>query len=133
MTQDKLNKKEEKKITSREEDYSQWYLDIVAEADLAENGPVRGTMIIKPYGYAIWERIQSFLDARFKDIGVKNAYFPMFIPEKFLKREEDHVEGFAPEVAVVTHAGGKKLEEPIVIRPTSETIMYDTYYNWEQS
>lgn len=133
MTQDKLNKKEEKKITSREEDYSQWYLDIVAEADLAENGPVRGTMIIKPYGYAIWERIQSFLDARFKDIGVKNAYFPMFIPEKFLKREEDHVEGFAPEVAVVTHAGGKKLEEPIVVRPTSETIMYDTFSNWVQS
>lgn len=100
---------------------------------MAENGPVRGTMIIKPYGYAIWERVQEILDLRFKETGVKNAYFPLFIPEKFLKREEQRVEGFAPEVAVVTHAGGKKLEEPLVVRPTSETIMYDTFSRWIQS
>jgi len=127
------DKNETKKITPRSEDYSQWYLDIIAAAELAENGPVRGTMIIKPYGYAIWERIQNILDNRFKELGVKNVYFPLFIPEKLLKREEQHVEGFAPEVAVVTHAGGKKLEEVIVVRPTSETIMYDTFSNWIHS
>lgn len=127
------SKNEEKKITPRSEDYSQWYLDIIAVADLAENGPARGTMIIKPYGYAIWESIQKILDTRFKDLGVKNVYFPSLIPEKLLKKEEQHVEGFAPEVAVVTHAGGKKLEEPIIIRPTSEVIMYDTFSNWIQS
>ena len=130
---DDKDKNEEKKITTRGEDYSQWYLDVIATADLAENGPVRGTMIIKPYGYAIWEHIQSILDVRFKELGVKNAYFPLLIPEKFLKREEDHVEGFSPEVAVVTHAGGKELEEPLVVRPTSETIMYDAFSNWIQS
>lgn len=123
----------EKKITPRAKDYSAWYLDVISAADLAENGPVRGTMIIKPYGYALWERIQSILDVRFKETGVKNAYFPLFIPEKFLKREADHVEGFAPEVAVVTHAGGKKLEEPLIVRPTSETIIYDTFSSWIQS
>ena len=123
----------EKKITPRNQDYSQWYLDIIAAADMAENGPVRGTMIIKPYGYAIWERIQEILNLRFKETGVKNAYFPLFIPEKFLKREEQHVQGFSPEIAVVTHAGGKKLEEPLVVRPTSETIMYDTFSRWIQS
>ncbi len=127
------NKAIKKKITSRGEDYSKWYLDIVATAELAENGPVRGTMIIKPYGYALWERIQHILNARFKETGVKNAYFPMFIPEKFLKREKDHVEGFAPKVAVVTHAGGEKLKEPLIVRPTSETIMYDAFSRWIQS
>jgi prolyl-tRNA synthetase len=130
---DSKAKEIEKKITPRAEDYSQWYLDVIDAADLAENGPVRGTMIIKPYGYALWERIQHLLDTRFKETGVQNAYFPMFIPEKFLKREENHIEGFAPEVAVVTHAGGKKLDEPLVVRPTSETIMYDTFSRWLQS
>ncbi len=130
---DSKAKEVEKKITPRAEDYSQWYLDVIDAADLAENGPVRGTMIIKPYGYALWERIQHLLDGRFKETGVQNAYFPLFIPEKFLTREEDHVEGFAPEVAVVTHAGGKKLDEPLVVRPTSETIMYDTFSRWLQS
>ncbi|MBT9164307.1 MAG: Proline--tRNA ligase [candidate division WS2 bacterium] len=133
MIKNNTDKNEERKITPRHEDYSAWYLDIIAAADLAENGPVRGTMIIKPYGYALWERIQSILDMRFKKIGVKNAYFPLFIPEKFLKKEVQHVEGFAPEVAVVTHAGGKELEEPIVVRPTSETIIYDAFSNWIQS
>lgn len=122
-----------KKITPRAEDYSQWYLDIIAAADLAEHAPVRGCMIIKPTGYALWENIQKILDAKFKETGVKNAYFPLFIPEKLLKREEAHVEGFAPEVAVVTHAGGKQLTEPLVVRPTSETIMYEVFSNWIKS
>lgn len=129
----KIMKDENKKITSRKENYSEWYLDVIAAADLAENGPVRGTMIMKPNGYALWERIQSILDIEFKKLGVKNVYFPLFIPEKFLKQEESHVEGFAPEVAIVTHAGGKKLEEPLVVRPTSETIMYDTFSRWIHS
>lgn len=123
----------EKKITPRAEDYSQWYLDVIAAADLADYGPVKGTMIIKPYGYSIWEATQKYLDEKFKETGVQNAYFPMLIPEKLLKREESHVEGFAPEVAVVTHAGGKKLDEPLVIRPTSETIMYEVFSTWIRS
>jgi prolyl-tRNA synthetase len=122
-----------KKITSRAKDYSQWYLDIIEAAGLAEYGPVRGCMVIKPYGYAIWEGIQEILDEKFKATGVQNAYFPMFIPERLLKKEKDHVEGFAPEVAVVTHAGGKKLEESLIVRPTSETIMYEVFSNWIQS
>jgi prolyl-tRNA synthetase len=123
----------EKSITSRAEDYSEWYLDIIAAAELAENSPVKGAMIIKPYGYALWEATQKILDAKFKETSVENAYFPLLIPERFLKQEESHVEGFAPEVAVVTHAGGKKLDEPYVIRPTSETIMYDVFSRWVQS
>ena len=123
----------EKKITPRAEDYSQWYLDIIAVADLADYGPVKGTMVIKPYGYAIWEATQKILDEKFKESGVQNAYFPMLIPERLLKREESHVEGFAPEVAVVTHAGGKKLDEPLVVRPTSETIMYEVFSTWIRS
>jgi prolyl-tRNA synthetase len=123
----------EKSITPRLEDYSQWYLDIISVADLADYGPVKGTMIIKPYGYALWEKTQEILNKKFKETGVQNAYFPMLIPEKLLNREKDHVEGFAPEVAVVTHAGGKKLEEPLIVRPTSETIMYDTFSKWIQS
>jgi len=125
--------KDEKKITTREEDYSQWYLDVIAAADLAEHSPVKGCMVIKPYGYAIWEAIQKHLDAQFKKTGVKNAYFPMLIPERLLKREENHIEGFAPEVAMVTHAGGKKLDEPLVVRPTSETIIYETISGWIHS
>lgn len=124
---------EEKKITSRAEDYSKWYLDVIDSAELAENAPVKGCMIIKPGGYAIWEKTQKILDEKFKMTGVENAYFPMLIPERLLKREEKHVEGFAPEVAVVTHAGGKKLDEPLVVRPTSETIMYEVFSKWIRS
>lgn len=127
------NKHDEKKITLRSEDFSQWYLDVISVAELAEYGPVRGCMVIKPYGYALWETTQKILDEKFKETGVQNAYFPLFIPERLLKKEEDHVEGFAPEVAVVTHAGGKKLEEPLVVRPTSETIMYDVFSKWIHS
>jgi prolyl-tRNA synthetase len=127
------NKKVDKKITPRNEDYSQWYLDIIDVAELAENSSVRGCMIIKPYGYSLWENTQKVLDKRFKELGVKNAYFPIFIPEKLIKKEGEHVEGFAPEVATVTHAGGKKLEEPVVVRPTSETIIYETFSNWIDS
>src|SRR3989338_972686 len=123
----------EKNLTTRAEDYSQWYLDVIAAADLAEHSPVKGCMVIKPYGYAIWELFQKSLDAKFKEKGVENAYFPLLIPESFLKREAKHVEGFAPEVAVVTHAGGKKLEEPLVLRPTSETIIYETFSKWIHS
>lgn len=122
-----------KKITLRQDDYSQWYLDVIEAADLAEYGPVRGCMVIKPYGYALWEKTQRILDARFKELGVQNAYFPLLIPEKLLKKEEAHVEGFAPETAVVTHAGGKKLEEPLIIRPTSETVMYEVFSKWVKS
>ena len=120
-------------ITARNKNYSEWYLDVIAAAELAENAPVRGCMIIKPYGYALWERIQKIIDTELKKTGVQNVYFPLLIPESFLKREEAHVEGFAPEVAVVTHAGGKKLEEPYIVRPTSETIMYETFGKWIQS
>lgn len=120
-------------ITPRSEDYSEWYLDIIKVAELAEYGPAKGSMVIKPYGYAIWERIQKVLDEKFKQTGVDNAYFPLLIPERLLKKEADHVEGFAPEVAVVTHAGGKELEEPLVIRPTSETIMYEVFSGWIHS
>ncbi len=123
----------EKKITPRALDYSQWYLDVIDAAELAEHSPVKGCMVIKPNGYAIWEKTQKVLDAQFKTSGVRNAYFPLFIPERLLTREAEHVEGFAPEVAVVTHAGGKKLEEPLVVRPTSETIMYEVFSGWIRS
>lgn len=129
----KLENNFENKITSRSEDYSQWYLDIINAADLADYSPVKGCMIIKPNGYALWERIQSILNNEFKRQGVKNLYFPMLIPERLLKREADHVEGFAPEVAIVTHAGGEKLDEPLVLRPTSETIMYEVFKDWIRS
>ena len=108
-----------KKLTSKNKDYSKWYNELVVMADLAENSSVRGCMIIKPYGYAIWENIQSYLDKRFKETGHKNAYFPMFIPKSFIEKEAEHVEGFSPELATVTHAGGKELEEPLIVRPTS--------------
>jgi len=127
------SKSEEKKITNRKEDYNQWYLDVIDAAELAENSPVKGCMIIKPCGYALWEKTQRILDEKFKATGVQNAYFPMLIPERLLKREESHIEGFAPEVAVVTHAGGKKLEEPLILRPTSETIMYEVFSKWIRS
>src|SRR5213592_1804171 len=123
----------ESKITKRSEDYSRWYTDVIAAAELAEYAPVKGCMIIRPNGYAIWEKMQAALDGMFKETGHQNAYFPLFIPESFLQKEAEHVEGFAPEVAVVTHAGGQKLEEPLIIRPTSETIIWNTYKNWIQS
>lgn len=127
------SKFEDKKITTRAEDYNEWYLDVIEAAGLAENAPVKGCMVIKPSGYAIWEKTQKILDEMFKQTGVENAYFPMLIPEKFLKKEEEHVEGFSPEVALVNFAGGKKLEEPLVLRPTSETIMYDVFSRWVRS
>jgi prolyl-tRNA synthetase len=121
------------RLTDRTKDFSGWYQDIIDQAGLAEHGPVKGTMIIKPYGYAIWELIQAELDRRIKATGVVNAYFPLFIPKSFLEREKAHVEGFSPELAVVTHAGGQDLTEPVVIRPTSETVMYDAYSRWIKS
>jgi len=123
----------EVKITKRAEDYSRWYTDVIAAAELADYAPVKGCMIIRPNGYAIWEKMQQALDRMFKETGHQNAYFPVFIPEHFLQKEAEHVEGFAPQVAVVTHAGGEKLQEPLVIRPTSETIIWNTYRNWIQS
>lgn len=122
-----------KGITKRSEDYSQWYIDVVLKAEMADYSPVKGCMVIRPNGYGVWENIQRNLDRMFKETGHVNAYFPMFIPESFLKKEAEHVEGFAPECAVVTHAGGKPLEEPLVIRPTSETIIWSTYKNWINS
>lgn len=122
-----------KKITPRNQDFSEWYLDVIEAADLAEHSAVKGSMVIKPFGYSIWENIQKELDIRFKETGVENAYFPLFIPESFLKKEAEHVEGFSPELAVVTIAGGKPLAENLVVRPTSETIIYDTFKNWISS
>ncbi|MEA3406706.1 MAG: proline--tRNA ligase [Chloroflexota bacterium] len=121
------------RITPRKEDYSQWYLDVIREAELAENSPVRGSMVIRPYGYELWEGVRNGLDRRFKATGHRNAYFPLFIPMRFLEREADHVEGFAPELAVVTIGGGKELEEPLAVRPTSETIIGHMYSRWIQS
>jgi len=120
-------------LTPQSEDFPRWYQDVVAKAELADNGPVRGTMVIRPYGYSIWERIQAEMDARIKACGAQNAYFPLFIPESYLHREAQHVEGFSPELAVVTHAGGKQLEEPLVVRPTSETVIGEFMAKWTQS
>jgi prolyl-tRNA synthetase len=120
-------------LTPREVDFPRWYQEVVAGAELAENGPVRGTMVIRPWGYAIWERLQADLDARIKETGAENAYFPLFIPEDFLRREAEHVEGFSPELAVVTHGGGRELEEPVVVRPTSETVVNHYFARWIQS
>ncbi|HSL59218.1 MAG TPA: proline--tRNA ligase [Acidimicrobiales bacterium] len=119
-------------LTPQADDFPRWYQDIVAKAELADNGPVRGTMVIRPYGYAIWERMQREVDDRIKAAGADNVYFPLFIPESYLKREADHVEGFSPELAVVTHAGGKELEEPAVVRPTSETVFGEFMAKWVQ-
>ena len=122
-----------KALTTRAVDFSAWYNEIIARAELADYSPVRGCMVIRPNGYAIWEQMQRALDQMFKDTGHQNAYFPLFIPQSFMAREAEHVEGFAPEVAVVTHGGGKELEEPLIIRPTSETIIYAMYAKWIQS
>ncbi|HEX7337406.1 MAG TPA: proline--tRNA ligase [Gemmatimonadales bacterium] len=123
----------DKALTPRAVDFSAWYNEIIARAELADYSPVRGCMVIRPNGYAIWEQMQRALDQMFKDTGHQNAYFPLFIPQSFMAREAEHVEGFAPEVAVVTHGGGKELEEPLIIRPTSETIIYAMYAKWIQS
>jgi len=120
-------------ITPRATSYSDWYIDIVLRARLADYSPVKGCMVIRPQGYALWEKMQSALDAMFKQTGHQNAYFPLLIPESFMKKEAEHVEGFAPELAVVTHGGGEQLEEPLVIRPTSETIIWSMYKKWIQS
>ncbi len=122
-----------KDVADIEENFPQWYTDVILKTELVDYGPVKGTMVIRPYGYAIWENIQNELNKRFKKVGVKNAYFPLLIPESYLKKEAEHVEGFAPEVAVVTHAGGAKLQEPLIIRPTSETIICDMYAKWMKS
>src|ERR687883_227827 len=124
---------DDKKLPTRAEDFSAWYNEVVVRAELADYSPVRGCMVIRPAGYGIWERMQLALDDMFKATGHQNAYFPLFIPESFLHKEEKHVAGFAPEVAVVTHGGGKKLEEPLVVRPTSETIIYSMFAKWVQS
>lgn len=124
---------DDKKLTRRADDFSAWYNEVVLRAELADYSPVRGCMVIRPRGYGIWERMQQQLDTMFKDTGHQNAYFPLFIPESFLHKEAKHVEGFAPEVAVVTHGGGKKLDEPLVVRPTSETIIYAMFAKWVQS
>ncbi|MBZ0293279.1 MAG: proline--tRNA ligase [Anaerolineae bacterium] len=120
-------------VTPQSVDFSKWYNEIVYKADLADHSPVRGCIIIKPYGYELWEGIRDALDKRFKETGHRNAYFPLFIPESYLKREAEHVEGFSPELAVVTIAGGKELEEPLVVRPTSETIIGEAFSEWIQS
>jgi prolyl-tRNA synthetase len=122
-----------KVLTAQADDFPRWYQDVLAKAELADNGPVRGTMVIRPYGYSIWERIQAEVDTRIKAAGAENAYFPLFIPESYLRREAEHVEGFSPELAVVTHGGGRKLEEPIVVRPTSETVIGEYMAKWIQS
>ena len=124
---------DERKLTPRATDFSAWYNETVLRAELADYAPVRGCMIIRPNGYGIWERMQRALDDMFKATGHQNAYFPLFIPESFLHKEAQHVEGFAPETAVVTHGGGKKLEEPLIVRPTSETIIYSMFAKWVQS
>jgi len=120
-------------ITPRSEDYSRWYTDVVQRTDLADYAPVRGCMIIKPYGYALWENIQAYLDHSFKETGHQNAYFPLLIPEEFLEREKENFEGFSPELAVVTIGGGQPLEQKLIIRPTSETIIGHSFSNWIQS
>ncbi len=120
-------------IADIETDFPQWYTDVVIKTKLVDYGPVKGTMVIRPYGYAVWEIIQSEMDRRFKAAGVENAYFPLLIPMSFMTKEAEHVEGFAPEVAVVTHAGGEKLQEPLAIRPTSETIIGHMYGKWVES
>jgi prolyl-tRNA synthetase len=126
----KFDKKELKK---KSENISDWYTDVILKSELADYAPVKGCMVIRPYGYALWECIQGFMDRLIKEKGVKNAYFPLFIPESFLKKEKEHVEGFSPQMAVVTHAGGEELKEKLVVRPTSETVMYEMYKSWTQS
>ncbi|MDP2860855.1 MAG: proline--tRNA ligase [bacterium] len=124
---------EKERLKKKSENLSDWYTDVILKAELADYAPVKGCMVIKPYGYALWEKIQEFLDKLIKDHGVKNAYFPLSIPESFLAKEKEHVKGFSPQIAVVTYAGGKNLKEKLVVRPTSETIMYEMYKRWAHS
>ena len=127
---DRFSKKD---LVKKSENISNWYNEVVLKAGLADYGPVRGTMVIRPYGYAIWEKAQEILDRMFKDSGVQNAYFPLFIPHSLLEKEKEHVKGFSPELAVVTVGGGEELKDPLVVRPTSETIIYEMYAKWIQS
>ena len=122
-----------KRITPRSKDYSRWYTDVVQQTEMADYAPVKGCMVIRPYGYTLWENIKEGLDRRFKATGHVNAYFPLFIPESFIRKEAEHVAGFSPELAIVTHGGGKKLEEPLVVRPTSETVIGHMYAQWVRS
>jgi prolyl-tRNA synthetase len=122
-----------KQITPKSEDFSRWYLEIIRKTEMADYAPMKGIMVIRPYGYAIWENIQRLLDLRIKKAGHVNAYFPLFIPESFLKKEMEHLEGFAPEVAWVTHGGQQELEERLAVRPTSEAIICSMYAKWIQS
>lgn len=124
---------QKKQIRAKSEDMSSWYTDVILRSDMADYSPVRGSMVLKPYGYAVWDRIREELDSRLKKLGCENAYFPLFIPMSLLEREKAHVEGFSPELAVVTIGGGEELEEPLVVRPTSETIMYEMYSKWVHS
>ncbi len=124
---------DEKGLTPRSEDFSAWYNEVIQRAEMADHSPVRGSMVIRPWGYGIWENMQQALDSMFKATGHENAYFPLLIPMSFIEREKEHVQGFKPELAVVTHAGGKELEEALVVRPTSETIIYSMYARWVQS
>src|SRR5688572_25055903 len=121
------------KLSDINTQFAEWYQDVIYASELVDESPTRGTFIIRPYGYAIWENIQAALDKKIKATGTQNAYFPLLIPQSFLQKEAKHVEGFAPELAVVTHGGGKELEEPLVIRPTSETIIYHMFAKWTQS
>jgi prolyl-tRNA synthetase len=125
--------RDERGVTAQSEDFSAWYNELVVKAELVDRGPVRGTMVIRPYGYRIWELLQADLDRRIKETGHENAYFPLLIPASYLRREAEHVEGFAPELAVVTHAGGKELDEPLVVRPTSETVIGEMMAKWISS
>jgi prolyl-tRNA synthetase len=125
--------RDERGVTPQSEDFSAWYNEVVFKAELADRGPVRGTMVIRPYGYRIWELLQADMDRRIKETGHVNAYFPLLIPESYMRREAEHVEGFSPELAVVTHAGGKELEEPLIVRPTSETVIGEMMAKWISS
>ena len=130
---EKQAKQNDKKVTPRSEDFAAWYNDICLRAELADYSPVRGCIVFRPDGFAIWEAIRDELDKRIKKTGARNAYFPLFIPQSFLQKEAQHVEGFAPELAVVTHGGGKELEEPLIVRPTSETIINHMFAHWIRS
>ncbi len=124
---------DDKKLPNRQENFSEWYNQLVLRAEMADYAPVRGCMVVRPYGWALWENIQAALDKRFKATGHVNAAFPLLIPQSFMTKEKEHVEGFSPELAVVTYGGGQLLEEPLVVRPTSETIIGTMYAKWIQS
>src|SRR5215475_1294288 len=128
-----MSDKDERKVTPRSQDFAAWYNDIVLRAELADYSPVRGCIVFRPDGFAIWESLRDELDRRIKQTGARNAYFPLFIPQSFLRKEAQHIEGFAPEVAAVTHGGGQELEEPLIVRPTSETIIHHMFAQWIHS